>query len=347
MIIKLNPKNYYLIFQVGIWGLFMLYESITYTIISQDYLKILLNCLLNFCLGILITHYYRSLAIQWGWLNLNLIALIPRIFFAMLLCTTFMTLINIPLDQWMFSNYFVQIHVAFFLSYFFNWSKYIAVWFLTYHLYILHIKSLKEKIELVTALKEIEFNHLKNQLNPHFLFNALNSIRALIDENPNKSKEAITLLSELLRRSLKLSQNQLVNFEDEIKAVECYLHLEKIRYEERLQFTKFIQNDTLNFLFPPMMLQTLVENGIKHGISKMRSGGEIVIKSFLENNKWHVQIVSSGKLKENFEAEAGVGIRNTKERLQLLFGKNAQFIIKQYEENKVLCEIVIEQHTDS
>jgi sensor histidine kinase YesM len=338
---KIHPKNYYMLFQIGIWGLFMTYEGITYTIISKDYIKILLNLLLNYGIGIFITHIYRTIAIRWGWLNLNLVQLIPIAFFSMLVCTLVMTLINIPLDRWMFSNYFTLFNTTIFLSYFFNWSKYIAVWFLTYHLYILHIKSLKEKVQLVTALKEIEFNHLKNQLNPHFLFNALNSIRALIDENPTKSKEAVTLLSELLRRSLKITQNQFIPFEEEIKAIDCYLSLEKIRYEERLTYCKNIQKETLNLNFPPMMLQTIVENGIKHGISKLRNGGEISINSFIEGKAWYVQVISSGKLLVSEENSSKVGLKNTIERLQLLYGKNAYFRIEQLEENKVISEICI------
>ncbi len=339
---KIKQENYYLIFQIGIWTLFMFYESITYTIISQDYSKILLNSLFNFFLGISLTHIYRSIAIHFNWLNLNLIALIPRAVIAMFLCTIIMAIINIPLDQWMFSNYFMQVQTAMFLSYFFNWSKYIAVWFLTYHLYILHKKSIKERVELVTALKEIEFNHLKNQLNPHFLFNALNSIRALIDENPTKSKEAITLLSDLLRRSLKHSQNQFVHFEEELKAVECYLELEKIRYEERLNFEKNIDPITLKFPFPPMMLQTLVENGIKHGISKLRNGGTIQIYSIIKEQYWVIQIFSSGIINTNLSSESGIGLRNTQERLNLLYGKKAQFKIEQFTDTQVLSEMIFD-----
>lgn len=340
---KIREKNYYVIFQIGIWSLFMLYESITYTIISQDFSKIFLNSIFNFFLGIGLTHIYKKTAIRLNWLNLNLISLIPRAFIAMLICTLIMTFVNIPLDQWMFSNYFMKIQPAMFLSYFFNWSKYIAVWFLTYHLYILHRKSLKEKVELVTAIKEIEFNHLKNQLNPHFLFNALNSIRALIDENPNKSKEAITLLSDLLRRSLKHSENQFVPFEEELKAVECYLELEKIRYEERLKYEKSIDPKTLLFTFPPMMLQTLVENGIKHGIAKLRNGGTIRIFSYIKEHYWIIQVFSSGTLTSDFQSYGGIGLRNTQERLNLLYGKKAHFRILQYSNNQVLCEIIIQK----
>ena len=119
---------------------------------------------------------------------------------------------------------------------------------------------------------EIELNNLKSQLNPHFIFNALNSIRALVDENPSKSKQAINQLSNILRNSLASDKKGLTKFEDELKIVKDYLGLESIRFEERLKTEFDIHPDSQKFLVPPLMIQTLVENGIKHGISKLTAG---------------------------------------------------------------------------
>ena len=131
---------------------------------------------------------------------------------------------------------------------------------------------------------EIELNNLKSQLNPHFIFNALNSIRALVDENPSKSKQAINQLSNILRNSLASDKKGLTKFEDELKIVKDYLGLESIRFEERLKTEFEIHPDSQKFLVPPLMIQTLVENGIKHGISKLTPGGVIQLKTFVDNN---------------------------------------------------------------
>ena len=127
---------------------------------------------------------------------------------------------------------------------------------------------------------EIELNNLKSQLNPHFIFNALNSIRALVDENPSKSKQAINQLSNILRNSLASDKKGLTKFEDEIKIVKDYLGLESIRFEERLKTEFEIHPESQKFLVPPLMIQTLVENGIKHGISKLTPGGVIQLKTY-------------------------------------------------------------------
>ena len=115
------------------------------------------------------------------------------------------------------------------------------------------------------SMVQIELNHLKSQLNPHFIFNALNSIRALVDENPGKSKQAINQLANILRNSLASDKKGLTKFEDELKIVKDYLGLEHIRFEERLRAEFDIHPDSHLFHVPPLMIQTLVENGIKHG----------------------------------------------------------------------------------
>jgi two-component system LytT family sensor kinase len=190
---------------------------------------------------------------------------------------------------------------------------------------------------------EIELNNLKNQLNPHFIFNALNSIRALVDENPNKSKQAINQLSNILRNSLTFEKKGLTKFEDEMKIVKDYLGLESIRFEERLKTELDIHPDSNNFLVPPFMIQTLVENGIKHGISKLTQGGVIQVKTLADKNRLKIQIRNSGQLVNGIRRGrgAGTGIANTKHRLKLLYGEEASFRIVNENNNFVLTEIHI------
>jgi hypothetical protein len=199
-----------------------------------------------------------------------------------------------------------------------------------------------KELKLEAANREVELNILKSQLNPHFLFNALNSIRALIDENPEKSREAITQLSNILRNILSAQKNKEIHFEDEISIVKDYLSLEKIRYEERLNYSFDIDPKTLQFSIPPLMIQTLVENAIKHGIAKLPKGGSIRIHSRLAHPLWFISIINTGKIQSNIEHKNnGIGIKNTLDRLQLLYGNNAHFKLEQINDNEVLAEIVI------
>ena len=217
-----------------------------------------------------------------------------------------------------------------------------AVLYFIYHYFEKYNLSLQHE----AAVNEIELNNLKSQLNPHFIFNALNSIRALVDENPMKSKNAITQLSNILRNSLISDKKRLTKFEDELNTVKDYLSLESIRFEERL-VTKFeIHPDSYEFLVPPLMLQTLVENGIKHGISRLKEGGIIYLKTFISDSQLKVQIRNSGQLKEGsddiqVDDKPGLGLKNTRKRLKLLYGDEAYLKIFNETDNIVVTELVI------
>jgi len=199
-------------------------------------------------------------------------------------------------------------------------------------------------LKLEASIKEIELSNLKSQLNPHFIFNALNSIRALVDENPAKSKEAINQLSSILRNSLVTEKKGLTSFDDELKLVKDYLGLESIRFEERLKTDFDIDPESKDFLVPPLMIQTLVENGIKHGISKLTSGGLIQIKTKVDGDHLKIHIRNSGRfiLNGNHKnGSPGLGLENTRQRLKLIYGDDATFRILTEKDNFVLTEIII------
>ena len=207
--------------------------------------------------------------------------------------------------------------------------------YFTYHYFEEHNKSLKYE----NVIKDIELNHLKAQLNPHFIFNALNSIRGLVDENPAKSKYAITQLSNLLRNSLVADRKQLVSFEEELKTVTDYLDLESIRYDERLKVQMDIADNTRQVRIPPMMIQTLVENGIKHGVSHLKEGGTIDVRSKKNGELLTIQIRNSGTFQPNGKTDGGFGLSNTQKRLDLIYGEEASFRIFNESDGTVLTEI--------
>jgi LytS/YehU family sensor histidine kinase len=220
---------------------------------------------------------------------------------------------------------------------FFLW----LVLYFTYHYFDEYNKALKYEASMI----EIELKNLKSQLNPHFIFNALNSIRALVDENPSKSKQAINQLSNILRNSLATDKKGLTKFDDELKIVKDYLGLESIRFEERLKTEFDIDPASQNFLVPPLMIQTLVENGIKHGISRLTQGGLIQMKTNVEGRKLRIRIRNSGQLINGTRrSERGLGLKNTMQRLKLIYGDDASFRIVNENDNFVLTEIIIPQN---
>jgi LytS/YehU family sensor histidine kinase len=127
-----------------------------------------------------------------------------------------------------------------------------------------------------------------------------------------------------------------------MQTVADYLSLESIRFEERLKYKINIDPKSAKIEIPPMMIQTLVENGIKHGISKRTDGGEIIVDSSVIDSQLHIGIVNSGSIhEEDLKNSKGFGINNTKHRLNLIYGENAQFVIKNNGNDQVMAEIVI------
>ena len=221
----------------------------------------------------------------------------------------------------------------------------LSIWLLIYVVWHYVDKTRKDqldKLRLEGMVKSLELKTIKSHINPHFIFNALNSIRALVDENPRRARSAITELSNILRSSLQVEKQETVTLKQELDIVNDYLALEQMRFEERLRVKLYIDEDTLTQPIPPMMLQTLVENAIKHGISKDINGGVIQICSHFVDNHHELTVKNTGKLKttEIISAE-GFGIKSTQERLNLLYNKKAHFEIKNIENNMVESKIIM------
>jgi len=221
----------------------------------------------------------------------------------------------------------------------------LSIWLLIYvvwHYVDKNRKDQLDKLRLEGMVKSLELKTIKSHINPHFIFNALNSIRALVDENPRRARSAITELSNILRSSLQAEKQETVPLKQELDIVNDYLALEQMRFEERLKVKLDIDEDTLTQPIPPMMLQTLVENAIKHGISKDIKGGVIQICSHFVDNHHELTVTNTGHLKmTEITSAEGFGIKSTQERLNLLYNKKAHFEIKNKENNMVESKIVM------
>ena len=219
----------------------------------------------------------------------------------------------------------------------------IALWFLAYIVYHYVDKNRKDQLDrlkLENTVKELELKTIKSHINPHFIFNSLNSIRALVDENPERARKAITELSNILRSSMKAEKSETVTLEKELNIVEDYLALEHMRFEERLQVQMDIDPDTLGQPVPPMMLQTLVENSIKHGISKLVNGGVVRIVADFKDDHLDLLVQNTGQLNGNIN-EDGFGIKSTQDRLNLMYQGKATFAIRNMDSNMVESKVTM------
>jgi hypothetical protein len=177
-------------------------------------------------------------------------------------------------------------------------------------------------LERSRRAEQAELRFLKSQLNPHFLFNALNSIRGLVAEDPGKAQEAITRLAKLLRVVLGSVTADTVPLARELEVVDDYLAVEAVRFDDRLAVRLDIAPDTLGVAVPAMLVQTLVENGIKHGIARRTDGGEIAVTARCAGGVLRLE-VSNTAAGPATEPGSGVGLANAHERLQRLFGDRA------------------------
>lgn len=289
---------------------------------------------------ILLTHLFRSALLKLGWLKLKWFWLMPRFFISALLLGiihyAFLILYTASLGNVLASDLEPLAIIANVLV-----STLLFLFWCLLYMSFHYFERYNNSFQSEAALKEVELNNLKSQLNPHFIFNALNSIRALVDEDPVKSKNAITQLSNILRNSLIVERKQLVSFYDEINTVKDYLALESIRYEERLKTSFELARGSNAFYLPPLMIQTLVENGIKHGISNLKNGGFITVKTAISRAGLLVQIRNSGQFVNGRKSSIGYGLLNTRKRLELIYGDMAQFNIQNEDNKTVLTEILI------
>ena len=308
------------------------------------------DLILDVIIGITLTHLYRNFAIKKGWIQLNLKILVPKIIVSILMLSLlYMFLIVGKLylvrlfilegSPVSFISFFKDIQLQVFITA----IRIMSIWVLAYHLYHysrLELETVKENARLSLIIKEAQLNNLSAQLNPHFFFNSLNNIKFLVLENPDSARRAIDLLSELLRNSLNSNIGRLISLNDEINLVKDYLELEKIRFEERLDVKIEAKIDISKQLILPLSIQSLVENAIKHGIEKRKSGGFITVKVEKENNFIKINVQNSGKLSQEIN-NSGIGLRNLRERLLLQYNGEAFFEIKQLEDETVLATILI------
>jgi len=344
----MSKKNLYWICQVGGWLFYVLFNSLFFQLQNAFNTNVAISQCLMLLFGIAVSHVYRNVIVRLGWLKLKILYLIPRVIIATVVFATIMDYaqygieLSIDIAGAKHENLVTIAGNILNLAFvFFFWS----LFYFSFHFLENYKKAEIENLKWEASINEIELNKLKSQLNPHFMFNAMNSIRALVDENPGKSKDAITQLSNILRNTLQMGKNKVIPFEEEMRIVNDYLALESIRYEERLKSTVLLHPESRAFQVPPLMIQTLVENGIKHGISKLTAGGVLEIRTEVQGEQLKILIRNSGQISAAKETDSGFGIKNTLQRLQLLYGKAASMKISNENDTTVLTELVIPKNT--
>lgn len=308
-----------------------------------------IHFLCDLLIYISLSHLFRNFSVRNRWHALSIQALVFRLIPSVIVLGGLFMLLTIGknylvryLFQPEFTDTFAEQLQRFWLTTFVTGVRLMSIWVLAYygyHLAMREINAVRESARLTAIAKDAAFNNLSAQLNPHFFFNALNSIKALVIENPTKARRAIDLLSDLLRTSLYQKESVLITVEEEMQLVNDYIELEKIRFEKKLQVNILIAEELCKLMILPLSIQVLVENAIKHGIAKRKEGGTVVIR--LERDQETLKVTVEGPGKLNNEQGAGVGLKNLRERIALQFGSKGSFQISPLNEDTVSASFLI------
>ena len=352
-IATMSRNSRYWFFQLGGWGLFALINlffafSFDKLGTHDDRIAFFGRLVIFVSTGLVFTHLMRYVIIGLNVLQKRLESqLLQFIVITLLFAVAASTLDNLLLMNFNLQNKtereFKDSFILLTLSGAFYFFLYFFIWNLIYFMFHFVTKSQRQQLDtlkLESLVKELELKTIKAHINPHFIFNSLNSIRALIDENPDRARNAITELSSILRSSMQTEKLEAVPLEKELNIVKDYLALEYMRFEDRLKVEYEIDEDTLDQPVPPMMLQTLVENAIKHGISKQMNGGKVKIVSDFKDDFHELAVQNTGKL-NGIDNEEGFGLPSTLSRLSLLYGEKARFSIKQITPETVEARILL------
>ena len=346
-----RPRSPYWWCQIGGWGLYFAVNVAS----SQAYLPFSWRLLASFALlsglGILLTHAYRGFLIRRNWLALPIRKLLPRALGANLLLAVvlvvalYLYFVVVPTSSVELSPRGRTGRTAMLFIFLLNDFIILTLWSAIYYgvVYLRRHRTLElERYQAQTALAEAELRGLKSQLNPHFVFNSLNSVRALVLENPPRAQEAITHMAEILRYHLESGERSLVPLADEITTAEQYLALELIRFDDRLTVERTFDERALAFLVPPLALQTLVENAVKYGVSRERGPGTIRLSAAVEDHLLEVSVRNTGSLQDGRETNStGLGLGNLRTRLRLLFADRASFVLHEPEPGWVEARITL------
>jgi sensor histidine kinase YesM len=344
---KRRGLSRYWLFQILGWGLFALINIFFAIVFDQVSEKMIFRLIFFVEIGLLFSHLMRETIHRMSILLKSLQQQVIHFIMLTIVFATCVSLVQTFFEQTcglrsMRAGEYAVFHRLFFYN-FAPTTSALFIWSSIYFMYHYVMKSRKQQmdtLQLEALVKALELKTIKAHINPHFIFNALNSIRALIDENPERARAAITELSNILRSSLNAEKGETVSFKEELKIVKDYLALENMRFEDRLKVEYDVDEETLNQQVPPMMLQTLVENAIKHGISKQVKGGVVKIMSDFRGNFHELSVQNTGYLNGGAH-KGGFGLSSTQDRLSLLYGEKASFEIKQLDPSLVEARVLI------
>lgn len=339
------PLMRYYITQVTGWGAYVGLFALWNYFSGQLTRELLIVMALVFVTGLVISHAFRHLILRYGWLRRDLGHVLPRLVATSLMLGTAAFLLQGAAHDLLVTGYppMLSLDPVRVFGNVLNWMVLLLIWSLAYFAYTYFVRNRREEIRILrleTANRESQLGNLRAQMNPHFMFNALNGIRALIDEDPDQAKRAITQLSAILRNAMSSIKRKVVPLGEEIDIVKAYLALEAMRYEERLRTSIEVPAELDRQPVPPMLLQTLVENAVRHGVANLPQGGDLHIGAERRGDDLVLTVRNSGHYTPGKVNGTGIGLRNTRRRLEMIYNGRARMEIAN-RGGMVVTEVVV------
>ncbi len=378
----MQKSRLYWLCQFGGWGGLMMTSFVAMSMLIPAIPAIIAN-VLTILFGVGLSHIFRYYAKKRQWKLLTIPKLVPRVLLASIIQGTVLAILSFIVIFGSFSviaqtnpeiinqamgvpevegvseealnkmraatmaSFTGQKLLVIGISFVSSFAIYFVCWSALYfaYQYLQRTREMEiEKWRLSATVKDAELSALKAQINPHFIFNSLNNIRSLVIEDSERARDSITHLSDLLRFSIQFDQYEKVSLEKELEVVRDYLNLEAIQLEERLHYNINLDKESKEVQVPPMIIQTLVENAIKHSINEIPGGGEILIDTKRNHEFLNIYVKNTGQLKHKpseKRARRGIGIVNSKERLRLLYGEDASLNVENLNEQMVCATVRI------
>jgi hypothetical protein len=318
----MNAGATYWICQAAGWGAYLTYVLVGYFVFAprhqaSDVISITFFCTIP---PILLTHGLRAWMYAHGWSRMTEWRRRARqaaaaLAFALAITAAVGVANGVGHGRvWIATEGMAWMLLAYFLAF--------GSWLWIYEM----VHERRRRGELERLARDAQLRALRAQMNPHFLFNSLNSVRSLIAENPGRAASMVTGLSDILRYSLASDRTETVPFSDELGVIDEYLAVERVRFEDRLRVDQTIEPRALPLPVPPMIVQTLVENAVKHGVSATPRGGLVRLDARVRDNRLEVVVRNTGRFTPAPDG-GGFGLKNAAERLQLLYGGRASLTV--------------------
>ncbi len=325
-----NNQQYWVCQAAG-WSVLLLLDFVVKAGVNLLVTEQMVAVLFLYGIGLIVSHilrgFYRARLTNYGLGKSILITLFASFIAANLVLAicfpiliafrTFMTGITLPASLQLYFSNVVWMSIIFLI-----WSAL----YLSFTRIRENNRLTKAQATMALNLKEAQLVTLQQQLNPHFIFNCINNIRALILEKPEHARDMLAHMAEMLRYNLDTNSKSIISIRDEVQAARDYMALCSIQFEDRLTYAEDIADSCLEQTLPKMTIQLLLENAIKHGITDSVEGGLIRLTVSPGSSNIIIMVENTGSLeKRDIENSIGIGIRNIEQRLSMAYGERATF----------------------